>query len=75
MIKVEAVERGDLTRQLGADPALSEANMGVSFLAQNTDKKSVTGNLKVPQGRTLFLKLLCTAYVFVGYFRPGVMKR
>ena len=75
VIKVEAAGRGDLARQLGADPALSAANMGVSFLAQNAGKKSITVNLKHPQGKALFLKLLGTAYVFVGYFRPGVMKR
>ena len=35
IIKVEAVGRGDLARQLGADKQLSEAKMGISFLAQN----------------------------------------
>lgn len=75
VIKVEAVGRGDLARQLGADPALSEANMGVSFLAQNAGKKSVTVNLKDPRGKALFLKLVETADVLVENFRPGVMKR
>jgi len=35
VIKVEAVGRGDLARNLGADPALSARGMGISFLAQN----------------------------------------
>lgn len=75
VIKVEAVGRGDLARQLGADPELNENNMGVSFLAQNAGKKSVTVNLKAPDGKALFLKLLASADVLVENFRPGVMKR
>lgn len=75
VIKVEAVGRGDLARQLGADPELSNKNMGVSFLAQNAGKKSVTVNLKNPEGKALFLKLVKTADVVVENFRPGVMHR
>lgn len=75
VIKVEAPGRGDLARQLGADPALNAANMGVSFLAQNAGKKSVTLNLKHAQGKALFLRLVATADVVVENFRPGVMAR
>jgi crotonobetainyl-CoA:carnitine CoA-transferase CaiB-like acyl-CoA transferase len=46
VIKVEAPGRGDLARNLGADPELNAKGMGVSFLAQNAGKKSVTVNLK-----------------------------
>ncbi len=75
VIKVEAVGRGDLARQLGADPELNKAGMGVSFLAQNAGKKSVTVNLKHERGNDLFLKLVETADVVVENFRPGVMDR
>lgn len=75
VIKVEAPERGDLARQLGADPALSKKHMGVSFLAQNAGKKSVTINLKNNQGKALFKRLVQTADVLVENFRPGVMDR
>ena len=75
VIKVEAAGRGDLARQLGADPELNEKRMGVSFLAQNAGKKSVTVNLKHAQGKALFLKLVETADVVVENFRPGVMTR
>lgn len=75
VIKVEAVGRGDLARQLGADPELSQNNMGVSFLAQNAGKKSVTVNLKHPDGKALFEKLLASADVVVENFRPCVMDR
>lgn len=75
VIKVEAVGRGDLARQLGADTNLNAKGMGVSFLAQNAGKKSVTVNLKHPKGKSLFLKLVRTADVVVENFRPGVMNR
>jgi crotonobetainyl-CoA:carnitine CoA-transferase CaiB-like acyl-CoA transferase len=51
VIKVEAAGRGDLARQLGADAALNARGMGVSFLAQNAGKRSVTVNLKSDAGR------------------------
>ncbi|MFZ7092555.1 CaiB/BaiF CoA transferase family protein [Primorskyibacter sp. 2E233] len=75
VIKVEATGRGDLARQLGADPELNAKGMGVSFLAQNAGKKSVTVNLKHPDGKALFLRLVQTADVLVENFRPGVMTR
>lgn len=75
VIKVEAPGRGDLARQLGADPDLNARGMGVSFLAQNAGKQSVTVNLKHPEGKALFLRLVETADVVVENFRPGVMDR
>ena len=39
VIKVERPQGGDLARQLGADPALNQDLMGVSFLAQNAGKR------------------------------------
>lgn len=75
VIKVEATGRGDLARTLGADAALNAAGMGVSFLAQNAGKKSVTVNLKHPDGTALLRRLVRTADVLVENFRPGVMDR
>jgi formyl-CoA transferase len=73
VIKVEIPGSGDLARQLGADPALNEKGMGVSFLAQNAGKKSITVNLKTAKGREILLALVRTADVLVENFRPGVM--
>ena len=75
VIKIEAVGRGDLARNLGSDPALSEAGMGISFLAQNAGKKSVTLNLKDARGKDILKRLVETADVLVENFRPGVMVR
>ncbi|MEM0905794.1 MAG: CoA transferase [Pseudomonadota bacterium] len=75
VIKVEAPVRGDLARNLGADPELNRAGMGVSFLAQNAGKKSITLNLKHPEGKLLLKYLVADADVLVENFRPGVMER
>ena len=75
VIKVEAPGRGDLARQLGADAELNARCMGVSFLAQNAGKKSVTLNLKHAAGKDLLKRLAASADVLVENFRPGVMKR
>ena len=75
VIKVEVPGRGDLARQLGADAELNRRRMGVSFLAQNAGKKSITLNLKHPQGKALLKKLVAGVDVLVENFRPGVMDR
>ena len=75
VIKIERPGSGDLARQLGSNPALNAANMGVSFLAQNAGKASVTLNLKDPRGADLLRRLVCDADVLVENFRPGVMDR
>lgn len=75
VIKVEVPGTGDLARQLGADAALNAKLSGVSFLAQNTGKRSITINLKAQAGKQLFKRLVATADVLVENFRPGVMDR
>ncbi|WP_171169678.1 CoA transferase [Ruegeria sp. HKCCA0370] len=75
VIKVERPDGGDLARVLGADPARNKAGMGVSFLAQNAEKKSITLNMKSERGKALLKRLVQTADVLVENFRPGVMDR
>ncbi|MBY4899116.1 CaiB/BaiF CoA-transferase family protein [Cupriavidus sp. AU9028] len=75
VIKVETPGTGDLARQLGADAELNQRLMGVSFLAQNPGKQSITINLKHARGKEVFRKLVQSADVVVENFRPGVMDR
>lgn len=75
VVKVENPAGGDLARALGCLPELNKQGMGTSFLAQNANKKSLTLNLKAPEGREVFLKLAATADVVVENFRPDVMGR
>jgi len=75
VIKIERPGSGDLARKLGNLPELNEQLMGTSFLAQNSNKKSVTLNTKSPEGKEIFKKLVKTTDVLVENFRPGVMDR
>ena len=75
VIKVETPKTGDLARQLGADAKLNRAFMGVSFLAQNPGKRSITVNFKHPRGKEIFRRLVKSSAVVVENFRPGVMDR
>lgn len=75
VIKVETRQGGDLARQLGADPELNKRFMGVSFLAQNPGKRSITVDFKHPSGKEVFRRLARSADVVVENFRPGVMNR
>lgn len=75
VIKIETVGRGDLARNLGSDPELSAKGMGISFLAQNAGKKSLTLNLKDARGKDLLKRLTAGADILVENFRPGVMDR
>jgi len=75
VIKIENPVDGDLARKLGNVQELNDRLMGISFLAQNANKKSVTLNLKENEGKDIFLKLTATADVVVENFRPDVMTR
>ncbi|MFF0911757.1 CaiB/BaiF CoA transferase family protein [Microbacterium enclense] len=75
VIKVEVPGAGDLARNLGTDAQLNADGLGISFLAQNAQKRSLTVNLKTPGGRKVFEDLLRTADVLIENFRPGVLTR
>jgi CoA:oxalate CoA-transferase len=75
VVKIENPKDGDLARKLGIVPELNEQLMGTSFLAQNANKKSVTLNLKTPEGKELFLRMAGEADVLVENYRPDVMGR
>ncbi len=75
VIKIETPGSGDLARKLGNVPEYNKKNMGTSFLAQNSNKKSLTLNLKDEKAKEIFKKLVKTADIVVENFRPGVMKR
>jgi crotonobetainyl-CoA:carnitine CoA-transferase CaiB-like acyl-CoA transferase len=75
VIKIENPEGGDLARKLGNVPELNQQLMGTSFLAQNTNKKSLTLNVKDEEGKEIFRRLVASADVLVENFRPGVLAR
>jgi len=75
VVKVERPGKGDLARELGADPARNERLMGASFVAQNAGKRSLTLDLKRPEAKVVFARLVEHSDVVVENFRPGVMQR
>jgi formyl-CoA transferase len=75
VIKIENPVDGDLARKLGCVTEYNKKLMGTSFLAQNSNKKSVTLNLKDERGKEIFRKLVKVSDVVVENFRPGVMER
>ena len=75
VIKIENPDGGDLARKLGNVPEYNKKLLGTSFMAQNSNKRSLTLNLKAEEGKEIFRKLVKTADVVVENFRPGVMAR
>src|SRR5437867_980130 len=55
-------------------PGAEEARRA-AFAFVNRNKRSMTLNLKSPEGQAIFTKLARTADIIVEGFRPGVMKR
>src|ERR1700677_2069879 len=71
VIKIEEPVRGDYQREF---PPLGVCDSG-TFLLCNRNKRSMTLDLKTPEGKDLLRKLVKSADVFVEGFRPGVMER
>jgi len=75
VIKIENPKGGDLARHLGADPTMAQRLFGLSFVAVNACKQSIAIDLKSPEGRGAFLRLVDQADVLLENFRPKVMER
>ena len=71
VIKIEMPGSGDHVRSLG-----NRSNgLSAMFLNVNRNKRSLTIDLKNPEGIAVFKKLAATADVVVQNFRPGVADR
>ncbi len=83
VIKIDDPDGGDPTA--GAPPYVGpegvgferrgDADFGIAYLKRARGKSSATLNLKHPEGRELFLRLVERADVVVENFRPGVAER
>jgi crotonobetainyl-CoA:carnitine CoA-transferase CaiB-like acyl-CoA transferase len=71
VIKVEEPAKGDDTR--GWPPFVG--GEATYFLSVNRNKKSLTLNLKAPEGQEILRKLIARADVVLENFRPGTMER
>ncbi len=71
VIKVEAPDDPDQSRDSGPDLALNDAGMGSYFLTQGANKRSLTLDLKTEAGRQVMWRLIATADILVENYRPG----
>jgi len=65
VVKIEQPGTGDYARTL----------IPIIFEAFNRNKKSISLNLKHPEGKDLFVKLAAQSDIVIESFRPGVMER
>jgi crotonobetainyl-CoA:carnitine CoA-transferase CaiB-like acyl-CoA transferase len=71
VIKVEEPGKGDDTR--GWPPFVS--GEATYFLSVNRNKKSLTLNMKAPEGQAILRQLIARSDVVLENFRPGTMER
>lgn len=72
VIKIEMPGKGDDIRRWGPPFLDGESTY---FLCINRGKKSVTVNLKTPEGQEIVRKLASKADIFLENFRPGVVDK
>src|SRR5579872_7503341 len=79
IIKIENKETGDLSRwmlaQLIGGPNVKNAQISHYFIAMNRGKRSITVDLKKPQGVEVIRRLAKTHDVILTNYRPGVLDR
>jgi crotonobetainyl-CoA:carnitine CoA-transferase CaiB-like acyl-CoA transferase len=73
VIKVERLGRGDESRDYGVDEG--EIKPGSPFLTHNRNKRSISIDLKTPEGKAIIKDLVKNADVLIHNYRPGVMER
>ena len=71
VIKIETPVKGDDAR---FTPIHVNGN-STFFAAINRNKRSITLNLKAPEGKEMFLEMVKQADVVISNYRPGVMER
>ena len=72
VIKIERPGVGDPTRKM---PPHFMGDQSAYFLALNRNKKSLTLDLKAPEGREIFYELTLKADVVMNNFTPGTMEK
>lgn len=72
VVKIEAPDHGDPGRAVGLSP---NKEYSAYFCNWNANKRSLALDLKKPEGRDLFMRLLPQFDVFVENYGPGVIER
>lgn len=71
VVKIESPGTGDDSRQFG--PYIQGES--AYFMSINRNKRSMTLNLKSPEGKNIFLEMIKSFDVLVENFRPGTMEK
>ena len=71
VIKLEQPGAGDESRNFGP----FKNGFSLYFMSVNRGKKSLTLDLKAPQGKEIFFELVKKSDILVENFRPGAMKK
>jgi len=74
VIKVEQPRVGDDLRRLGR-AAGPDAGGSYWWFVESRNKKSITCNLRDPEGQTLIRRLVAESHVLTENFRPGTLER
>ncbi len=72
VIKIEHPEGGDSLRRFGTDSGCGDT---LVWLSESRNKKSMTLNLKHPEGAEIFRELVRKSHVVLENFRPGTMEK
>lgn len=77
VIKIEQPGTGDFMREIGpfVPTQGDEAEYSLFWAVEGRGRKSVTLDLRRPEGQDLFRRLAATADVVVENFRPGTLER
>ena len=75
VIKIESPDGGDPLRQWRKLYPDAETGTSLWWYVQSRNKKSVTANLKHPEGAEVVRRLCAEADVVIENFRPGVLER
>ncbi len=75
VIKVEQPGQGDFMRGIGPFVATDEGEHSLFWSVEGRGRRSVTLDLRRPEGQDLFRRLAVTADVVCENFRPGTLER
>jgi formyl-CoA transferase len=73
VIKVEEPNRGDDTRQWG--PPFTKSGISAYFISANRNKRSLTLNIKSPEGLKILRDLISKCDVLVENFKVGTLEK
>jgi crotonobetainyl-CoA:carnitine CoA-transferase CaiB-like acyl-CoA transferase len=74
VVKIEPPQMPDTARGRGPDDALNAAGLGINYLVQGSNKRSLALDLASEEGRAVLLDLVDGADVLVENYRAGALE-